>query len=160
MYLKTSLRDSLLLTADLQHLVSVLAPTTADVWSGVSSSLLTPFLLLLNVETEKGSITQQNLCSACLLWTSLWASCTLATNQWGGNSFFVIRQFVAAFYQTSGRNVCSGFSKYYNQTYSVRPVYFELQLDLFMELFCFQSFPSPKWLKRGVFYFPFYCFYF
>lgn len=35
--------DSLLLTADLNHLVSMLAPTTADVWSCVSSSLLLHF---------------------------------------------------------------------------------------------------------------------
>lgn len=66
--LKISFKDSLVFTADLKYLVSVLAPPTADVWSCVSSSLLTPFLLLLNVETEKGSVTRQKLCSSCLLW--------------------------------------------------------------------------------------------
>lgn len=66
--LKTAFKDSLLLIAGLKHLVSVLAPPTADVQSRVSSSLLTPFLLFLNVETEKGSVTRQKLCSACLLW--------------------------------------------------------------------------------------------
>lgn len=121
----------------------------------VLSSLLTPFLLLLNLETKKGSLTQQELCSARLIWTSLLASRILAHKPVRGK-FLLCDQFVAALYQTSGRNVCSGFSKYCNPTYSVWPAHFELQLDHFMELFCFQSFHSPKWLERGLFYFAFY----
>lgn len=158
-YLKTSVRVSLPLGVGPKHLVSMLAPILAEVWY-----CLLLFSCSVFTATESGGWERiihlaEAVCSH-LIWTSLLASRTLATNQWGGNSFFEIRQFVVALYQTLGRNICSGFSKYCNPAYSVWPAYFQLLLDHFMELFCFQSFPYPKWLERGLFYFPFYCIYF
>lgn len=138
--------------------LSVLASVSVEVWCCL---LLPPYSIFTVSESgDCNRIIYLSLCSDCLIWASLLGSRTLATNQWGWNSFFVIRQFAAALYQTSGRNVCSGFCKYCNPIYSVWSAQFELQLDHFMELFCFQSFHSPKWSERGLFSFSLYCIYF